>query len=151
MSAVIIEQRVAAPKAQREVGIDPVEISGLLRIALIGHGYAKPQLTQVTKQTPSEAIRSCRFTSAPKLGKERVLHAKPLPFAAGPARLAGLIRGSGMKLYRVNKLAKIGGVVLKKKHILARSDAQAVQQAEDSDDCPICDVLHNGEKVGQVL
>ena len=56
-----------------------------------------------------------------------------------------------MKLYRVDKLAKLGGAVIKKKHILASSDRHAVQQAEDSDDCPICDVLHNGEKVGQVL
>ncbi len=56
-----------------------------------------------------------------------------------------------MKLYRVNKLAKAGGVVVKKKHLLARSDAEAVKQAEESPDCPICDVLHNGETVGQVL
>ena len=56
-----------------------------------------------------------------------------------------------MKLYRVDKLAKPGGAIVKKKHILANSDQQAVQQAEDSDDCPICDVLHNGQKVGQVI
>jgi hypothetical protein len=56
-----------------------------------------------------------------------------------------------MKLYRVDKLAKRGGVVVKKKHILAQSDKHAVEQAANSDDCPVCDVLHNGEKVGQVL
>jgi len=56
-----------------------------------------------------------------------------------------------MKLYRVNKLAKPHGAVIKKKHILARSDADAVQQAEDSPDCPICDVLRDGETVGQIL
>ena len=56
-----------------------------------------------------------------------------------------------MKLYRVDKLAKIGGALIKRKHILASSDRQAVKQAEDSDDCPICDVLRDGEKVGQVL
>jgi hypothetical protein len=56
-----------------------------------------------------------------------------------------------MKLYRVDKLAKRGGVVIKKKHILAPSDRQAVQQAENSDDCPICDVLRDGERVGQIL
>ena len=56
-----------------------------------------------------------------------------------------------MKLYRVNKLAKAGGVVIKKKHILAQSDEQAVRQAEDSADCPICDVLRDGEKVGQII
>lgn len=56
-----------------------------------------------------------------------------------------------MKLYRVNKLAKPHGVVIKKKHILATSDSQAVKQARDSDDCPICDVLRDGETVGQIL
>ena len=56
-----------------------------------------------------------------------------------------------MKLYRIEKLAKPGGMVVKKKHILAPSDRQAVKHAEDCDDCPICDVLHNGDLVGQVL
>lgn len=61
-------------------------------------------------------------------------------------------KGAGdMKLYRVNKLAKPGGVVIKKKHILATSDGAAVKQAEASDDCPICDVIRDGERVGQVL
>lgn len=56
-----------------------------------------------------------------------------------------------MKLYRVNKLARIGGAVIKKKHILAASDAQAVRDAAESADCPICDVLRDGEKVGQIV
>lgn len=56
-----------------------------------------------------------------------------------------------MKLYRIDKLAKPNGAVVKKKHILANSDKHAVQQAEDSPDCPICDVLRDGERVGQVL
>jgi hypothetical protein len=56
-----------------------------------------------------------------------------------------------MKLYRVDKLAKRGGVIVKKKHILAQSDREAVRQAEDSDDCPICDVVRDGRTVGQVL
>jgi hypothetical protein len=56
-----------------------------------------------------------------------------------------------MKLYRVDKLAKRGGMVVKKKHILAPTDAQAVRQAEESDDCPICDVVRDGERVGQVI
>ena len=56
-----------------------------------------------------------------------------------------------MKLYRVNKLAKLGGMIVKKKHILANSDAQAVKQAEDSADCPICDVVRDGEVVGQII
>ena len=56
-----------------------------------------------------------------------------------------------MKLYRVDKLAKRGGVIIKKKHILAASDAQAVRQAEDSADCPICDVKRDGETIRQIL
>jgi hypothetical protein len=56
-----------------------------------------------------------------------------------------------MKLYRVNKLAKAGGAIVKKKDILASSDAQAVQHAADSPDCPVCDVLRDGEKIGSVL
>ena len=56
-----------------------------------------------------------------------------------------------MKLYRVDKLAKRDGIVIKKKHILAKSDQHAVQQAEDSDDCPICDVVRDGQTIGQVL
>ena len=55
-----------------------------------------------------------------------------------------------MKLYRVDKLTKPGGVVVKKRHILANSDMHAVKQAEDSPDCPVCDVSRDGEKVGQV-
>ena len=56
-----------------------------------------------------------------------------------------------MKLYRVDKLAKRAGIVVKRKHILAGSDQQAVKQAEDSEDCPICDVVRDGRLVGQVL
>jgi hypothetical protein len=56
-----------------------------------------------------------------------------------------------MKLYRVDKLAKRGGMVVKKKHILAPSDTEAVRHAEQSEDCPICDVKRDGESVGQIL
>ena len=56
-----------------------------------------------------------------------------------------------MKHYRVNKLAKPGGVVIKKKDILASSDEQAVRHAADSEDCPICDVLRDGKTVGSIL
>jgi hypothetical protein len=55
-----------------------------------------------------------------------------------------------MKHYRVNKLAKPGGQVVKKKDILANSDQQAVAAAEQDNDCPVCEVYHAGEKVGSV-
>ncbi|HEV2595171.1 MAG TPA: hypothetical protein VGU01_08240 [Sphingomicrobium sp.] len=51
----------------------------------------------------------------------------------------------------MNKLAKPGGMVIKKKHILAASDKHAIDQAAESPDCPICDVLRDGEKVGSIL
>ncbi|MGE5563415.1 MAG: hypothetical protein ACM3ZV_08900 [Bacillota bacterium] len=57
-----------------------------------------------------------------------------------------------MRLYRIDKLAKHGGAVMKKKHILAPSDRDAMERAEESDDCPICDVLRDdGRLVGQVV
>ncbi len=56
-----------------------------------------------------------------------------------------------MKLYRVNKLAKPGGVVVKTKHVLAQSDKQAINDAGASDDCPICDVLADGRKIGSIV
>ena len=56
-----------------------------------------------------------------------------------------------MKHYRINKLAKPGGIVVKKKDMLAPSDRQAIQEAADSDDCPICDVFRDGQKVGSIV
>jgi hypothetical protein len=55
-----------------------------------------------------------------------------------------------MKHYRVNKLAKPGGVVIKKKDVLAENDRQAIQDAAESDDCPVCDVLRDGQRVGSI-
>jgi len=55
-----------------------------------------------------------------------------------------------MKLYRINKLAKPNGVVVKRKDILASSDAQAVEAAAESPDCPVCDVLRDGQRVGAI-
>lgn len=55
-----------------------------------------------------------------------------------------------MKLYRVNKLTKPGGAVVKKKDVLAVSDRQAVADAAASDDCPVCDVLRDGKLVGSI-
>ena len=64
----------------------------------------------------------------------------------------GLGAGAGiMKLYRIDKLTKRGGLVLKKKHGLAGSDSEAVQKAADSPDCPVCEVLKDGQPVGTVV
>ena len=56
-----------------------------------------------------------------------------------------------MKLYRIDKLTKPGGAVIKKKHVLAASDKEAVEQAADSSDCPVCDVLRDGQQVGSIV
>lgn len=56
-----------------------------------------------------------------------------------------------MRLYRVNKLAKPGGAVIKKKDILAASDKHAVDRAAETSDCPICEVLRDGQKIGSIL
>ena len=67
-------------------------------------------------------------------------------------RTAGATCGAGiMKLYRINKVSKPGGTVLKKKDVLAVSDRDAVQRAADSADCPVCEVLKDGRPVGSVI
>lgn len=55
-----------------------------------------------------------------------------------------------MRHYRVNKLAKVGGVVVKRKDILANNDPQAIARARADDDCPVCDILRDGEKIGSI-
>ena len=55
-----------------------------------------------------------------------------------------------MKHYRVNKLAKPGGAVVRKKDILANDDRQAMKTAAADADCPVCDVWRAGEKVGSI-
>ena len=55
-----------------------------------------------------------------------------------------------MKHYRINKVAKLGGPVLKSKDILAQGDAAAMERAEQDEDCPVCEVYQAGSKVGAV-
>jgi len=55
-----------------------------------------------------------------------------------------------MKHYRINKLAKRDGIIVKRKDVLANSDREAVQNAAESDDCPVCDVFRDGKRVGQI-
>ena len=56
-----------------------------------------------------------------------------------------------MKHYRVNKLDRPGGEIVKRKDVLANNDEQAVADAAADDDCPVCDVWHAGEKVGSIV
>ncbi len=55
-----------------------------------------------------------------------------------------------MKHYRVNKLAKAGGEIVKRKDLLASSDKQAIEEARADSDCPTCDVWHAGQKIGSI-
>ena len=55
-----------------------------------------------------------------------------------------------MRLYRINKVEELGGAPIKKRDVLARNDAEAVQRAEDSEDCPVCEVLRDGNVIGTV-
>ena len=55
-----------------------------------------------------------------------------------------------MKLYRINKVEAPGERPLKKQDVLAQSDREALQRAEESVDCPICEVRRDGQVVGMV-
>ena len=66
-------------------------------------------------------------------------------------RARGRLReGLTVRLYRINKVEEPGGAQIKKRDVLARNDAEAVQRAIDSEDCPVCDVLRDGQVIGTV-
>jgi len=56
-----------------------------------------------------------------------------------------------MKHYRVNKVTKPNGTILKRKDVLANDDKQALRTAAEDEDCPTCEVFHAGEKIGSIL
>ena len=56
-----------------------------------------------------------------------------------------------MRHYRIEKVDTPGGTVLKRKDILADSDEEAIERAEESSDCPVCDVLRDGKTIGSVV
>lgn len=55
-----------------------------------------------------------------------------------------------MKHYRIEKVSKPGGAVLKRRDILAASDQEAIKRAAESPDCPVCDVLRDGKPIGSI-
>lgn len=59
--------------------------------------------------------------------------------------------GFAMKLYLINKLVRPGGAVLKRKPVLASSDRDAIDQAANSPDCPVCEVIKDGARVGSIV
>ena len=56
-----------------------------------------------------------------------------------------------MKHYRINKVTKPGGAVIKRKDVLAASDGEALQRAAESSDCPVCEILKDGEQIGAIV
>lgn len=56
-----------------------------------------------------------------------------------------------MKLYLINKLTKVGEIIVKRKPVLAASDRDAIEQAVQSPDCPVCDVIKDGNRIGSVV
>jgi hypothetical protein len=58
--------------------------------------------------------------------------------------------GGFMEHYRINKVVKPDGAVVKTKDVLAPNDQKAVERAEHDPDCPVCEVYRAGKKVGSV-
>jgi hypothetical protein len=56
-----------------------------------------------------------------------------------------------MKHYRINKVTHPGGRVLKKQDVLAVSDSEALKRADESPDCPTCEVLRDGQTIGSIV
>ena len=55
-----------------------------------------------------------------------------------------------MKHYRVYKLAEPKGRIVKAKDVHAAHDAEALQHAEQDEDCPVCEIWQGPKKVGYV-
>ena len=55
-----------------------------------------------------------------------------------------------MKHYRVYKLREPKGRIVKGKDLHASDDQQAMQEAQDDEDCPICEVWQGTKKVGSI-
>ena len=55
-----------------------------------------------------------------------------------------------MKHYRVYKLREPSGRIIKGKDIHASDDSEAMHQACEDPDCPICEVWQGAKKVGTI-
>lgn len=56
-----------------------------------------------------------------------------------------------MKHYRVYKLARPKGKIVKGKDLLAADDGEALREAMNDEDCPVCDVWQGVNKVGSIV
>lgn len=55
-----------------------------------------------------------------------------------------------MKHYRVYKLSGPKGSIVNGKDVLAADDGEALDKAEQDDDCPVCEVWQGTNKVGSI-
>ncbi|MDT9600649.1 hypothetical protein [Sphingosinicella rhizophila] len=55
-----------------------------------------------------------------------------------------------MTHYRVYKLDDRSGRIVKRKDVEAANDSQAMKQAADDDDCPVCEVWEGAKKIGSI-
>jgi hypothetical protein len=55
-----------------------------------------------------------------------------------------------MKHYRVYKLTEPEGRIVKGKDVNAEDDQQAMEQADQDEDCPVCEVWQGTKKVGEI-
>lgn len=55
-----------------------------------------------------------------------------------------------MKHYRVYKLNGPNGRIVKGKDVEAADDSEAMQEADNDEDCPVCEVWQGAKKVGTI-
>ena len=55
-----------------------------------------------------------------------------------------------MKQYRVYKLGETDGRIVKGKDVEAADDSEAMKQAQEDEDCPICEVWQSTKMVGTI-
>jgi hypothetical protein len=55
-----------------------------------------------------------------------------------------------MEHYRVYKLDKPDGRIVKGKDVLAPSDPAAMTEAKNDEDCPVCEVWRGAKKIGSI-
>jgi hypothetical protein len=113
----------------------------LIPVELIAAGI------MVSARPPEDSEKSLRIDF--NFGRPAAADSSPLQLPCACATLAAR-REAGMRHYRVNKLARAGGEVVKRKDILADDDRQAVARARNDDDCPVCDVWRDGQRVGSI-
>lgn len=55
-----------------------------------------------------------------------------------------------MKHYRVYKLDRPKGRIVKGKDVHAPDDSEALREARNDDECPVCEVWQGAKKIGSI-